>query len=125
MEKIQPITYSPSRTVNGGQVAPQRAADHNSRPARRDMNAPQCVSWSSALNEEDRRYRGTMHIESGKELAIRSVRGIAEIDAEIQQTFIEGTSLLGLAAAEQMLTTFGRGARYMLEDFLIRPYRRW
>ena len=125
MEKIQPITYGPGCTANGGQVVPLRNAEVVTQRSQRDMNAPQPVSWSSALNEGDRRYRGTMNIESGREIAIRSIRGIAQIDAEIQQAFAEGTSPAGLAVAEQMLTTFGRGARYMLEDFLTRPYERW
>jgi hypothetical protein len=83
MEKLQPITCSPGRIVNGGQVVPQRATDIESRRSRRDVLEP--VSWSSALNEQDRLYRAAEALDGAGDLVEVAGERIVEADRTLRQ----------------------------------------
>jgi hypothetical protein len=122
MEKIQPITRDPGRTVNGGRVVPQRTADV-ARRERHEILEP--VSWSSALCEQERLYRAGKTIAGAADLVEIADERFVEADQRLRQAAAVGASPLLLAGMERLHMTLHAGTRFVVGEVLTNPYDRY
>jgi hypothetical protein len=99
--------------------------DQRRRDRETQFIAPVPVSRSSYLNEKDRHYRAAETVESGGDLAERSVNRILRLDARLRKAEAEGASPRALAAIEQIQDVHGHASGLLVFDYIARPNERW
>jgi hypothetical protein len=111
--------------VLSGTVLP----DVGHSPARRSVPQPaplpSAPSPSSYLNEHDRSYRAGATVESGGDIAERSVTRILRLDARLQEAQETGASPGALAAIERLREVYAQTSAMVVFDFGANPYQRW
>ncbi|WP_410596267.1 hypothetical protein [Amycolatopsis sp. lyj-23] len=125
MEDIEQLWAYDTGQVNGSRavVEPCRKPSPSPRP-RRNILEP--VSYSTALNEHDRGYRGGMTMRTGADLARIRNEELMEMGREFRAAEAEDLPLFVLAQMEQGITGYGACGQVLVRQFMVDDiYGRW